>query len=39
MTFEDYDMKININKTKAMVIRRKPKKIKTCELKTNLSNK
>ena len=24
---EDYGMKININKTKAMVIRRKPKKI------------
>ena len=27
MTCEDYGMKININKMKAMVIRRKPKKI------------
>ena len=25
--FEDYEMKINLNKTKTMVIRRKPKKI------------
>ena len=27
MTCEDYEMKINLNKTKAMVIGRKPKKI------------
>ena len=35
---EDYGMKININKTMVMVIRRKPKK-RTCELKMNPLNK
>ena len=35
---EHYGMNININKTKAMVIGRKPKKI-NCELKINRSNK
>ena len=35
---EDYGMKININKTKIMVIRRKPKKIHM-GVKDNPSNK
>ena len=35
---EDYGMKINVTKTKAMVIGRKPKKIDT-ELEMNPSNK
>ena len=37
---EDYGMKINISKTKTMVIGRKPKKIDSLyELKMNPSNK
>ena len=36
--YEDYGMKININKTKIMVIGRKQRKL-TCKLKMNLLNK
>ena len=36
---KDYGMKINISKTKAMVIGRKPKKITVYEQKVNPLNK